>query len=351
LDPNLGEGHMALGVCLYWGDRNYDAALKEFELAASTSPNNAEIYTYVGGIYRRQGRWREAVTSFERALSLDPRNAHIAFLAANNHLFMRDWPAAAAGFTHAVEIQPNAVFSWIFLAYLEVFRNGDPAAGSKILQSIPADSPYYGSVVLTRWDMAMLARDYVTAEKTLSDYNVKDSGPESPKTLYQGRTALARGDIESAQSYFATAAQALESRLREEPDDAQRHAEVGLLYAYMRRKEDAIREARHAVELEPETKDAFHRAACEANLALVYALVGEPEQAITLVERLLSTPGAVGASGGEHNITLADLRLRWEWDGLRSNARFQKILASPEPKTIVPAIKKATPAARPLPQP
>ena len=42
--------------------------------------------TYVGGIYRRQGRWREAVASFERALSLDPRNARIANFAANNHL-------------------------------------------------------------------------------------------------------------------------------------------------------------------------------------------------------------------------------------------------------------------------
>src|SRR5437870_9942184 len=54
LSPTLGEAHMALGLCLYWGDNNYDAALKEFEVAAATSPNNAEIYTYVGGIYFRQ---------------------------------------------------------------------------------------------------------------------------------------------------------------------------------------------------------------------------------------------------------------------------------------------------------
>ena len=89
---------MALGLCLYWGEKKYDAALKEFEVAAATSPNNAEIYTYVGGIYRRQGRWREAIASFERALSLDPRNVECCFLAATNHLFMRDWPAAAAGY-------------------------------------------------------------------------------------------------------------------------------------------------------------------------------------------------------------------------------------------------------------
>lgn len=37
-------------------------------------------------------------------------------------------------------------------------------------------------------------------------------------------------------------------------------------------------------------------------------------------------------------ITLADLRLRWEWDSLRSNPRFQKILAAPEPATILTGI-------------
>ena len=83
---------MALGLCLYLAEKKYDAALKEFELAAATSPNNAGIYTYIGGIYRRQGRWRDALASFERALSLDPRNAHIAFRAANNDLYVRDWP-------------------------------------------------------------------------------------------------------------------------------------------------------------------------------------------------------------------------------------------------------------------
>src|SRR4029077_1473714 len=59
LSPTLGEAHMALGLCLYWGEKNYNAALKEFEIAAQISPSNAEIYDYVGGIYRRQGRWRE----------------------------------------------------------------------------------------------------------------------------------------------------------------------------------------------------------------------------------------------------------------------------------------------------
>jgi TolB-like protein/DNA-binding winged helix-turn-helix (wHTH) protein/Flp pilus assembly protein TadD len=342
LSPTLGEGHMALGLCLYWGEKNYDAALKEFELAAQISPSNAKIYDYVGGIYRRQGRWREAMASYERALSLDPRNASIANFAGNNYLYVRDWPAAGACYTHALEIKPDSVWAKIRLAYLEVYRNANPAAGGRVLENIPASLDSDGEVALTRWDMAMLERDYAVAEKILSDLPVeKFKTKDAPKTYYQGRTALARDDKESAQRYFTATIPALEKWVRDAPDDPERHGLIGLLYAYMHRNEDAIREARRAVELEPESQDAFHGAMEAANLAMVYALIGEQDPAITLIERLLSTPGPFPGSGADSpsEITLTDLRLRWEWDSLRSNPRFQKILASPEPKTILTATR------------
>jgi eukaryotic-like serine/threonine-protein kinase len=334
LSPTLGEAHMALGLCLYWGEKKYDAALKEFEVAAATSPNNAEIYEYIGGIYRRQGRWREAVASIERGLSLDPRNRKIVVRAALNHLFLRDWPVAAAGFTRALEISPDSVSPRISLAYLEVYRNGNPAAARNILAALDPHS----IVALVRWDLAILERDYATAEKIVTHSPLEGllKIGYAPKTFYQGSTALARGDIESAQRYFAASAPVFEGRVLDDPENAQRHAELGLLYAYMHRKEDALREGRRAVELEPESRDAFHGARYAGNLALIYALIGEPDQAIPLIERLLSIPGLAGAAEAidPSNMTLAELRLRWEWDSLRSNPRFQKILAGPEPKTV-----------------
>ena len=182
----------------------------------------------------------------------------------------------------------------------------------------------------------MLERDYAKQKRFSTDFPAKYLFEgDCPKTFFLGRTALARGDIESAQRYFTAALPVIEGWMRDDPGDPARHADLGLLYAYMGRKEDAIREGRRAVELEPESRNAFHGADTAANLALVYALVGEQDQAITLIERLLSTPGPVGTpSEASSNITLAELRLRWEWDSLRSNPRFQKILAGPEPKTI-----------------
>ncbi len=329
LSPGLGEAHAALALCLYWGEKKYALALKEFEIAAAISPNDAEIYKYVGGIYRRQGRWRAAVASFDRAVSLDPRNPKMVFSAAINCLFMRDWPAAAAGFTRVLEIAPD-VDAKIALAYLEVYRNGNPAAGRKILQNVPADQ-----AALTRWNLAMLERDYAGAEQALRNFNPDDLAWGYAKEFYIGQIALARGDLESAQRSFATAMPVLEGRVRDDPDDPPRHAELGFLYACMQRKEDAIRESRRAVELEPESKNAFHGALEAANLALVYALVGEQEKAITLIERLLSAPGAASFPAYLQSITLAELRLGSQWDSLRSNPRFQKILAGPEPETIL----------------
>jgi tetratricopeptide (TPR) repeat protein len=154
-----------------------------------------------------------------------------------------------------------------------------------------------------------------------------------PKSFYQGCTALARGDARLAQRLFEKAQVIFEAEVRDHPEDGRRHAFLGLLYAYMDRKEDAIRESRRAVELEPESKDAYHGALMASNLALVYTRTGEADQAITLIERLLSTPGAAEFSAPA-SITLAELRLGWQWDPLRTNPRFQKILAGPEPKTI-----------------
>jgi hypothetical protein len=57
---------------------------------------------------------------------------------------------------------------------------------------------------------------------------------------------------------------------------------------------------------------------------LIYARVGDPDLALPLIERLLKTPGAVDSA--DYSITHSDLERRWEWDPIRADARFQKLL-------------------------
>jgi tetratricopeptide (TPR) repeat protein len=141
----------------------------------------------------------------------------------------------------------------------------------------------------------------------------------------------------AARRIFETLRPGFEARMRDHPENPFERSELGLLYAYLGRKEDAIRETRRAVDLGRVGEDPVLLTPLLTNmLALVYARTGETDQAITLIERLLTTPGAVITINTRSRIgvTLMDLRLRWQWDPLRKDPRFQKILAGPEPKTV-----------------
>jgi TolB-like protein/Flp pilus assembly protein TadD len=330
LAPDLAEAHLAMGLCLYWTEGNFDEAFKEFSIAATASPNNAETLVYIGLIYRRQGRWRDALGSFARAENLDPRNAEPAHNAPATYLCLRDWKAAVAGYNHLLEIAPDSITSRLRLACAEIGRDSNTIAAKATLQKIPAGIDPDGDVSLANWNVSMLERDFDAAEKILSTFP-RERFDETPKSLFQGDIALARGDMTQARSLYENGRPAMEAQVRDHPDDSQRRAHLGLLYAYLGRKEDAIRESRRAIDLRRERKDAVETPLRENNLAMVYALIGETDQAIALIERLLSAPGA--GWGDDPSMTLAELRLRWQWDPLRTDPRFKKILAGPEPKT------------------
>src|SRR4029077_10717709 len=60
LQPDLPESHLALGYSYYYGDRDYERALAEFEVAKQGLPNDAQAYFAIGAIQRRQGKWTES---------------------------------------------------------------------------------------------------------------------------------------------------------------------------------------------------------------------------------------------------------------------------------------------------
>lgn len=154
-----------------------------------------------------------------------------------------------------------------------------------------------------------------------------------PKNYLLGCIALARGDETKARPLLQSSLPFIEEDTKAFPADAFRQAQLGLLYAFLGRKDEALRQGRRAIEVLPEAKDAYYGPAASGMLALIYARAAEPEQALALIERLLPTPSAL-CPVFEGSITLSDLKSRWQWDPLRKNPRFQKILASPEPKTV-----------------
>jgi TolB-like protein len=337
LRPDLGEGHLSRARCLYWTEKDYDAALRELEIAARLLPNNVDVESTIAYIRRRQGRWSEALAGIKSVLGRDPQNATVAEQLFLTECAMRDWSAAAAAGRRALAIAPDSPTLGIEVSYVDLWSKGDLRLLRTALNAIPAGVDPDGGVTAARWDAALLARDFAAAERVIAacarETVLNGAGSPLPKTYLLGCVALARGDAARAQQLFEAARPGMEGEALATPLDASRHAQLGLLYAYLGRKEDALREGHRAVELLPESKDAYNGPLIADYFALICARTGESERALSLIEHLLTTPGGV-TDYIEANMTLQELRLRWQWDPLRNDPRFQKILAGPEPKTV-----------------
>jgi TolB-like protein/Tfp pilus assembly protein PilF len=332
LQPDLAEAHFALGQCIYWMDQDYDRALEQFEIASRLSPSNGDIGRLIAAIKRRHGKWQEALEAYERVAKIDPQNPNIVRELIFINTAMRRWPEAAGWAKKMRAMAPASLVAKVQSGYVNFWWKGDTGLLKSLLSEVPADVDPEGAVTSCRWDVAMLDRDYATAGRVLEISSLNEvsytNAGSTPKTFLQGCIYLAQGDNKNAQKAFETARPAFEASVKEAPASADRHANLGWLYAFMGRKDDAIREGRRAVELKPESEDAVDGAIMNCYLALIYTRVGEKDLAIPLIKRLLKTPGAVDSV--DYSITINDLKHRWEWDPLRNDLRFQKLIRSSE---------------------
>jgi serine/threonine-protein kinase len=331
LQPHLAEAHLALGQCIYWMDQDYERALEQFDIAARLSPSDGDIARLIAAIKRRQGKWEQALQEYERVAQLDPQNPNTVRELIFINTAMRRWPEAALWAERMRAMAPNSIVAKIQSGYVDFWWKGDTQLLKSLLDSVPAANDPDGAVTACRWEVAMLKRDYSEAKNVLQTSSLNElsytNAGGTPRSFFEGCIYLAQGDNGNAQKSFELAQLAFEAAVKEAPASAYRHANLGWLYGIMGRKDDAVREGQRAVELKPESKDAVDGALMNCYLALIYVRVGEKELAIPLIERLLKTPGAVDSV--DYSITINDLKYRWEWDPIRSDPRFQKLLEQP----------------------
>ena len=185
-------------------------------------------------------------------------------------------------------------------------------------------------VTLYRAKILILQRKFTEAFAILNQLPqevIHDGTAPVPKASLEGMLYLFQGDKAKAQAAFRRALPLAEQSLRESPNDAGRHIQLGFILTGLNRKEEAIAEGRRAVELTPESADAFDGPQVTAALAQIYAWVGEKDQALRLVDRLLQTPNGV---------TVAMLKLDPMWDPLGTDPRFQRLVALQAPSNTTP---------------
>ncbi len=320
LQPDLPEAHLALGFYHYYCERNYQAALNEFAIAKRSLPNSAEVYMAIGSIERRQGKWAESTANFEKATALSPKDVFLLVNLADNYRANKDFDKADKLYDRAIEAAPNSLGALAGKGKLAVELKGDFAEIEKQLAQMPPGVDPDGQVTSVRVWLFMLQRKFPEALAVLNELPqgvFHDSTAPVSKAALEGMLYLFQGNKAKAQAAFQRARPFAEQSLRESPDDAGRHIQLGFILTGLNRKQEAITEGKRAVELKPEAADAFDGPQITASLAQIYAWVGDKDQALRLLDHSLETP---------NGITVPMLKLDPMWDPLRNDPRFQALI-------------------------
>ena len=324
LQPDLPEAHLALGISYYYGDNDYDAALKEFEIAQRGLPNESEIYLYIGSIQRRQGKWAESTASMEKAVNLNPKDAWSLQNLTFNYQMLRDYQKANETIDRALALNPTGLEPLEVKSKLAIAENGDFSVAEKafdVVKSVPMSKEQKLKTTGSRIDVFLLERKYREAlemAERIPDDDLKAFLPHLwSKYFYIGFARKGLHDEAGARAAFLKAKAVAEEQVKRTPDAEESHIQLAKALAFLDERDAAVAEAQRASELRPESKDAFGGPEVMESVAQVYAILGEKDRAIEVLDGLLSRPSGM---------TVQTLKINPIWDPLRNDPRFQTLL-------------------------
>ena len=331
IQPDAGEVHWMKALYAYHGFRDYDRALEELKPAMKLLPNEARLYVLAGAVDRRTVHFAEAEANFKRAVELDPRNFVVLMEAGSTFQGTRRYAEAERLYERALSILPNDPFVTYLLGFNSFAQTGDAAELRKPLQVIAQQGPEAArGVAFPMLVCSWMQRDKSEAEKALAlipAEGIANSFDEAsvPREFCVGRTAWLFGDKDRAQTALTAARAIFERTTREQPDYAQGWSYLGLTDAMLGRCNEAIHEGKRASEVLPFSKDSWVGSSWIINLAAIYTWCGDKDAALEQLKTSAELPTG---------ITYGELKQSSDWDALRADPRFEKLIASLAPKTV-----------------
>jgi serine/threonine protein kinase/Flp pilus assembly protein TadD len=322
LDPHCGQAHMLMAKILAWSVKSIerDKAIKEEVASALRLVPNDGYLVMIAALFQTDMDWlEEAEATFQRAIEINPREPKVFYNYFTLLDKKRDVSKARWASDRALELAPESVYFRLSRAIAEFHWTGEVAQTTKFLVKVPAGKDPDGRVTAAHCTVALYERNFPEALRLLAAYPSErlpfldgGFGPMIPKGFLEGLIHFYAGNKERAYIALDSARWILEMEAKENPGDQGAHFAVALSYAAMGWKDAALAEIARA----KEKPDGLLMAA-------LFAHAGERDAALRSLEQ----------APAELNRYYYDLRLGPHWDPLRSDARFEKMLASSAPKT------------------
>jgi TolB-like protein/Tfp pilus assembly protein PilF len=333
LQPNLGEAILAKGYYHYACLKDYDTAVRYFEQARPLLPNSSRIPEYLAYLERRRGQWERSESYFNEAERLDPRNAFLLTQHALSYQSLRRFPEALRKLDQVLNITPDDIDTLVFKAATFQAEGNLPRAAALLAPLHPnadqtlALETQVGQAILERRPAPIIAR----LKEILAKPDPALGFLNGELRFWLGWAQEVAGDHAAAQESWKQARSELEPFLRQQPENWVLIGDLAVTNMGLGDKTAAFAFVEKAIAVNPIEKDPMDGPGSIEILARVTARMGEPDRAISALQKLLSTPYESPLNAANVPLTPALLRLDPMFDPLRNDPRFQKLCEEKQP--------------------
>ncbi|MGB5752488.1 MAG: protein kinase [Thermoanaerobaculia bacterium] len=318
LAPGSPRVRLALGYYWLWANRDVEQALEEFALAEAGLPGNAEVLEAMANVFMLEGRFDEALDAFEKAFELSPRDADLIAQASGALWVMRRYSEAVAAADQAITLAPDSVWPYLYKTFALWSWKGSAIETRTLLESLP-DAAGDWRCWAWYWQEMFEARyrDALDRLEAAPDEWIRIKIVARPNALLAAQAYELLGEPAMATAAYQTSRELLEAEVTASPEDPRLHSSLGIAYAALGRKEDAIREGIRATELLTREDDGFYYLPFVIDLAHIYTILGEDDAALDQIEYLLSNPSWISPAWLEKDPG---------WSSLRDLPRYQTLI-------------------------
>jgi eukaryotic-like serine/threonine-protein kinase len=315
--PDDPQTYIALGYYYFWVRRDTERALKEFTEATKNLPDDFEILVAKAELFRMQGKMEEAAGYYKSAFELNPREVDPVLELGLTYWWLRKYPEALDACNQAIALAPDQAWPYLCKVFNYWSWDGVSQESRAALGGVPIRHEW--AVWTWFWQEFCEGRYREAIERLYlgSGDWIRIKMWAMPKSLLAAYAYEFLNEPEQARTAYENAKDLLEAEINRRPGDARYRSSLGIAYAALGRKEEAIREGLHAVELLPNSKDAVYSLGHLQDLAVTYTFVDEYDLALDQLEFQLSIPGY---------ITVPWIKMDPRWSRLYDHPRFKALI-------------------------
>ncbi len=309
-----------------------ESALEAANQVLKQQPNHAGAMNVISHLQTELGNWKEALASAKKAVELDPRSSYIACWAGGTGTGSWDYAAGVHYHDIAIKLAPDRTCHYFCKVEAYLSGDGNTERARKVLREIPASLDFEANPPLRYYAVVveMMDERYPEALAELSRGSAEVLASPwfyIPKDRLFAQIYGLMGDPDRERAHYQKAVAILEKTAEERPEDARVRSSLAIAYAGLGRKEDALREGERAIELiDGSLGDPFPYRT--KDLAQVQTMVGDFEEAVDSLERLVKTTGFLGKPY---------LRTDPTFLPLRTHPRFAALMGAPDSGRVEPA--------------